>query len=137
MSSITFPAISAMVSRNADPDQQGECSGVCPAGAGAGECSASQCWWQGDGRACRCWLRSVALFSVVLTLLSLSTADALGGNSETPLAGAQCGLSEVEKSAASPRTSLPKFQFSWMLLATLVLLSKAASPAILVLVIWC
>lgn len=28
MSSITFPAISAMVSRNADPDQQGESLGV-------------------------------------------------------------------------------------------------------------
>lgn len=28
MSSITFPAISAMVSRNTDPDQQGECVGT-------------------------------------------------------------------------------------------------------------
>lgn len=28
MSSITFPAISAMVSRNTDPDQQGECLGT-------------------------------------------------------------------------------------------------------------
>lgn len=40
MSSITFPAISAMVSRNTDPDQQGEClgthlmwGGFIPAGA--------------------------------------------------------------------------------------------------------
>lgn len=107
MSSITFPAISAMVSRNADPDQQGEYSGVCSAGAGAGECSDSQCWWQGDRQNCRCWLRTVALFSEVLTLLSLRTADALGGNSETPLAGAQCGLNEVEESAAS------SFAYSW------------------------
>lgn len=39
MSSITFPAISAMVSRSTDPDQQGEClgthlmGGFIPAGA--------------------------------------------------------------------------------------------------------
>lgn len=29
-SSIIYPAISALVSRNAEPDQQGEARGVCP-----------------------------------------------------------------------------------------------------------
>lgn len=35
MSSITFPAISAMVSRNTDPDQQGECLGTHLMGGGS------------------------------------------------------------------------------------------------------
>lgn len=90
MSSITFPAISAMVSRNADPDQQGESLGglskgrVCPS---TFEFSALVVeGWAGA---------SVAL--VVLTRLSLTKAGVLGENSGVVHIGVQCWLSEVER----------------------------------------
>lgn len=132
MSSITFPAISAMVSRNTDPDQQGECLGTHLMGGGSTQ---QVLGWAGTSVPaveCLCTHR-------VLTP-TLSMAGALQGNSQVMQVGVWWCLSEAEEAAAFclPHSTSPSPQLnsSSLLLDVPMLISvcKAASPALLIFV---
>lgn len=86
MSSITFPAISAMVSRNADPDQQGKYLMICLMGRLIQQHFRSQVFYLASVVAGRAAVFVPAAGSLLLlggndTAWCLAVAGALGGSS--------------------------------------------------------